>query len=98
MNYKMIDSNVLCLPVDDDAGTSSGGIVLPDQMRSKPIRAKVVAVGPGDHLEDGSRCPMTVEVGMTVILLRKSGDSVYLGGQEMIAVPEKFITMILEEN
>lgn len=97
MKYKMIDGNVLCRPIDEDAGTSHGGIILPSEMKGKPIKAKVIAVGPGDHLEDGSRCPMTVKVGMTVILLRKGGDSVYLGGEELIAIPEKYITIIISE-
>ena len=95
--YEMIDSNVLCVPIGDDANKSDGGIILPDKIRSKPIRAKIIAVGPGDHLEDGSRCPMTVEVGMVVILLAKGGDKLYIDGRELIAIPEKYITMVLSE-
>jgi chaperonin GroES len=98
MKYEMIDSNILCTPIDEGTGTSLGGIILPDKMKDRPIKVKVIAVGPGDHLEDGSRCPMVVKVGMTLILLRKSGDNIQLDGKELIIIPEKYITLILSES
>jgi len=97
MQFEMIDSNVMCLPLDDDLGTSSGGIVLPDQMKSKPVKAKVVSVGPGDHLENGSRCPMTIKVEDIVVFVKKSGDPIYINGKEYICIPEKYISFIIKE-
>ena len=40
---------------------TSGGIVLPDAAREKPQRGKVVSVGKGKMLEDGSLSKMQVK-------------------------------------
>ena len=38
----------------------SGGIIIPDTAKEKPLEAEVVAVGPGKIDEDGERYPMEV--------------------------------------
>ena len=40
---------------------TAGGIVLPDSAKEKPQRGKVISVGEGKLLEDGSRSKMQVK-------------------------------------
>src|SRR4051794_25611949 len=53
---------------------TAGGIVLPDSAKNKPQRGKVLAVGPGHQLKDGSRRPLQVKEGDTVLFTTWAGD------------------------
>ncbi len=48
---------------DEAAEKTLGGILLPEAAQTKPKRGRVMAVGPGRVLEDGSRAPMDIEAG-----------------------------------
>jgi len=63
---------------------TAGGIVLPDTAREKPQQGKVVAVGPGRVLEDGSRAKMAVKEGDTVIFSKYGGNEIKLDGEEFL--------------
>lgn len=54
---------------------TSGGIILPEAAKKKPQRGTILAVGPGKlNLKDGSRMPMTLKVGDTVLFTSWAGD------------------------
>src|SRR5271168_683835 len=53
---------------------TSGGILLPDSAKNKPQKGKVIAVGPGKLLKDGTRQPLQVEEGDTVLFTAWAGD------------------------
>ena len=53
---------------------STGGILLPDAARNKPQQGKVLAVGNGRMLKDGSRRDLQVKVGDTVLFTNWAGD------------------------
>jgi len=58
----------------ESAEKTSGGIVLPDQAKTKPHKGKVVATGPGKLLKDGTRREMQVREGDTVVFTTWAGD------------------------
>jgi chaperonin GroES len=95
--YKMIDDCVLVDPITGTGDKSDGGIALPDQMKNRPIKGIVVAVGPGMKLESGDRFPMSLKGREIVAFPRKSGDVIYLDGQEFIVIPERYILMVISE-
>ena len=45
---------------DDSEETTAGGIVLPDSAKDKPTRGKIIAIGDGKLLEDGTRAEFQV--------------------------------------
>ena len=53
---------------------TSGGILLPDTAKNKPQRGKILAVGPGKLLKDGTRRPLQVKEGDTVLFTTWAGD------------------------
>ena len=53
---------------------TSGGILLPDTAKNKPQKGKVLAVGPGRMLKDGTRRPLQVKEGDTVLFTTWAGD------------------------
>ena len=53
---------------------TTGGILLPDSAKNKPQRGKVLAVGDGRMLKDGSRRDLQVKVGDSVLFTTWAGD------------------------
>jgi chaperonin GroES len=53
---------------------TSGGIILPDAAKSKPQKGKVLAVGQGRLMKDGTRRPLQVKAGDTIIFTMWAGD------------------------
>jgi chaperonin GroES len=68
-----------------------GGIVLPDSAREKPQQGTVMAIGPGRMLETGSRGPMNVKVGDTVIYSKYGGNEIKLDGEELLILDQDSI-------
>jgi chaperonin GroES len=62
--------------------TTSGGIILPDAAREKPMQAEVVAVGEGKLLENGKRAAPDVAVGDVVLISKYAGTDVTVDGVE----------------
>ncbi len=53
---------------------TAGGILLPDSAKNKPQKGKVLAVGAGKLLKDGTRRPLQVKEGDTVLFTAWAGD------------------------
>ena len=71
--------------------TTAGGIVLPDAAKDKPQRGEVVAVGDGHTKDDGTKTPLTVKEGDTVIFSSYAGDEITIGDEEMLLLRESDI-------
>ncbi len=82
--------------VIDEPQTTLSGIVLPDSAKEKSQRGKVIAVGSGKLLDNGSREPMEVKVGDTVLFAKYGGTEVDLGGQELMILSQRDIHAVLE--
>jgi len=59
---------------EESQGKTTGGIFLPDSAKDKPQRGKVLAVGPGKMLKDGTRRPLQVKEGDSIIFTTWAGD------------------------
>ena len=76
---------------------SAGGIVLTGSAAEKSTRGKVIAVGTGRILENGSVHPMHVKVGDTVIFNEGYGvKTEKLDGEEVLILSENDILAIVE--
>lgn len=76
---------------------SAGGIVLTGSAATKSTRAKVLAVGHGRILENGTVHPMHVKVGDTVIFNDGYGVKVEkIDGEEVLIISEGDILAIVE--
>lgn len=60
----------------DEAEKTKGGIIIPDTAKEKPMRGKILAVGPGKRNDDGQLIPMDLKVGDTVLFGKWSGTEV----------------------
>jgi len=64
---------------------SPGGILIPDTAAEKPTFGKVLAVGNGKLLENGTVRPLDVKVGDKILFGKYSGTEVKLEGEEVVA-------------
>src|SRR5205807_9561147 len=79
---------------------TAGGIVLPDTAKNKPQRGKVLAVGPGKLLKDGSRRSLQVKEGDTVLFTTWAGDEFkeQRSKDEILVMREEDILAVLGEE
>jgi chaperonin GroES len=73
---------------------TAGGIVLPDSARDKPQRGEVVAIGDGHTKDDGTKTPLTVKEGDSVIFSSYAGDEIKIGDEEYLLLRESDILAI----
>jgi chaperonin GroES len=76
---------------------TAGGIVLPDSAQEKPQRGKVVSVGAGKILDDGSLGKMQVKKGNSVLFSSYAGSEVKIDGKEYLIMSESDIMAILAD-
>ena len=74
---------------------TSGGIILPDTVKEKPVEGTIVAAGPGKIADNGELVKMSVKVGDSVLYGKYSGTEVTLGGQEYLIMRESDIFAII---
>jgi chaperonin GroES len=70
-------------PVGAEEKTASG-IYLPDSANEKPQQGKVLAVGPDEITDSGTKRHSPVKVGDTVIYKKWGGNEVKLSGVEYL--------------
>jgi len=87
MAIRPLEDRLVIEPLEAEKETS-GGIVLPDTAKEKPQRGKVIAVGPGKVLEDGTLAKMSVKKGDLVLYGKYSGTEITVKGKELIIVRE----------
>ena len=75
---------------------TAGGILLPDNAKNKPQMGKVLAVGPGKMLKDGSRRGLQVKEGDQVIFTNWAGDEFKEKGGNILIMREEDILAVLE--
>ena len=81
---------------EESESITAGGIVLPDTAKDKPARGKIIAVGDGRLMKDGSRTPLQVKAGNRVLFSSYAGDTFKLGDRELLLMREEDILAIIE--
>ena len=74
---------------------TAGGILLPDSAKDKPARGKVIAVGDGRMLKNGTRAPLQVKVGDRVLFSSYAGEAFKQGDKELLLMHEEDILAII---
>jgi chaperonin GroES len=77
---------------------TAGGILLPDTAKNKPQKGKVLAVGPGKMLKDGSRRALQVKEGDTVLFTTWAGDEFKenRSGDNILLMREEDVLAVLD--
>ena len=86
--FKPLGNRVVVDPNDEEEQTRASGLVLPDTAKEKPQEGKIVAVGPGRLSDDGTRIPMEVAVGDTVVYYKYAGTEYKEDDKEYLVLRE----------
>ena len=97
MGFRPLHDRVLIRRVEAEEKTS-GGIIIPDTAKEKPMEGEVVAVGPGARGEDGKIQPMDVKAGDRVLFGKWSGTEVKLDGEDLIIMKESDIMGVIDSS
>jgi chaperonin GroES len=95
MKIRPLSDKVLVERVEAEAKTA-GGIVLPDTAKEKPQKGKIIAVGEGKRLEDGTRQPVQVKKGDLVLFTSYAGTEIKIEGKEYLIMDESDIMAVIE--
>jgi chaperonin GroES len=81
----------------EQADKSAGGVFLPDTAKEKPQEGKVLAVGSGRTLDNGTKLAMDVKAGDKIIFSKYSGSEVKIDGKEYLIVSEKDVLAVFTD-
>ncbi len=90
VTIKPLDDRIVVTRLDPETKTT-GGILLPENAKEKPTQGKVLAVGPGKLLDDGTRAKPDVAVGDTILFGKYSGTELTVDGAEVVILRENDI-------
>jgi chaperonin GroES len=76
---------------------TKGGIIIPDSAKEKPQEGKVIAVGDGKVLDNGTTVKLSVKAGDRILFGKYSGTEIKLEGEEYLIMREEDILGILEK-
>ena len=74
---------------------TKGGIVLPDAAKEKPKEGKVVFLGEGRMLKDGTRASFQVKKDDRVIFSSYAGTEIKIEGEEFLIMSEDDVLAIV---
>lgn len=92
---KPIGSYLVIQPSPREDVTKSG-IVLPDTAKEKPQEGTILAAGPGEILEDGTRKKMDVKEGDRVLYSKYSGTEFKVDGEDLLIIKAENVLAIVE--
>ena len=95
MKFRPLHDRVDGRRIDEDTRTS-GGIIIPDTAKEKPMQGEITAVGPGARDESGKLVPLDVKARDRVLFGKWSGTEVKIDGQELLIMKESDILGIIE--
>lgn len=95
MKVRPLGDKVLVKRVEAET-TTKGGIVLPDTAKEKPKRGKIVAVGAGKILPDGTKSELQVKKGDEVLFTSYAGTEIKVEAEEYLIMDESDILAIIE--
>jgi chaperonin GroES len=95
MKVRPLHDRVIVKRLEEER-TSPGGIVIPDTAAEKPVQGKIIAVGKGKILENGTVRPLDVKVGDKILFGKYGGTEVKVDGEDLLVMREEDVMAIIE--
>ena len=77
-------------------GKTKSGLVLPDMAKEKPQEGKVIAVGTGRFLDDGTVKALEIKNGDRVLYGKYAGTEVSLEGDDYLILREEDVLAVMQ--
>ena len=95
MKFRPLHDRVVVRRLEAEEKTT-GGIIIPDTAKEKPMEGEVIAVGPGARDEAGKLVPLDVKASDRILFAKWSGTEVKLDGEELLIMKESDIMGVIE--
>jgi chaperonin GroES len=95
MSVRPLSDRILVQRLEEEEKTK-GGIIIPDTAKEKPQQGKIISVGEGKLLDNGTRVKPGVKAGEIVLFGKYSGTEIKLDGQDYLILREDDIFGIIE--
>lgn len=92
---KPLEDRVLAIRFDKEE--IKGGIIIPNKLQQKATKARVVAIGPGKHTENGVLVPLTVKEDDIIVFTKWGGTEITEDGKDYLVLKESDILAIVTE-
>jgi chaperonin GroES len=92
-----LQDRVLIRRIEEEEKTS-GGIIIPDTAKEKPMQGEVIAVGPGTRGEDGKLHALDVKAGDRVLFGKWSGTEIKIDNEDFVVMKENDIMGVVEDT
>jgi len=96
VNIKPLEDRIV-VQANEAETTTASGIVIPDTAKEKPQEGTVIAVGPGRFADNGTRVPIDVNVGDTVIYSKYGGTEIKYSGEEYLVLSARDVLAVIEK-
>ena len=96
MNVRPLHDRVILQRLEEDE-QRIGGIIIPDSAKEKPQRGTVIAAGNGKSNDEGTRIPLDVKAGDTILFGKYSGQEIKLDGVEYLIMREDEILGVIAD-
>jgi chaperonin GroES len=93
MKIRPLQDRILLQRIEEEEKTA-GGIIIPDSAKEKPQEGRVIAVGKGKVLDNGSIAPLEVAEGDRVLFGKYAGTDVTLDGEDYVILREEDVLAI----
>src|SRR5665213_3067927 len=95
MKFRPLHDRVVVRRIDAEEKTS-GGIIIPDTAKEKPMEGEIIAVGPGARDVQGKIVALDVKAGDRILFGKWSGTEVKLDNEELLIMKESDIMGVIE--
>ena len=75
-------SRVIISPVEEEKTTESGIVIPETAEKERPVKGKVLSVGPGKVTDSGERIPVSVREGDMVLFKKYGPDEIEIEGEK----------------
>ena len=98
MHLRPLHDRLIVQRLDEESTQHAGTIVIPDSAKEKPQRGTVLAAGLGKSNEAGTRLPMDVKAGDTILFGKYSGQEVRVDGVEYLIIKEDDVLAVQDRG
>jgi chaperonin GroES len=79
----------------EEAGTTRGGLIIPDSAKDKPQEGEVIAVGKGKTNDEGKLFPLVLKEGDSILFGKYSGTEIKIDGEDLLIMKEEEVLGII---
>jgi chaperonin GroES len=95
MKFRPLHDRVVIRRIEE-IGKTTGGIIIPDTAKEKPMEGEIIAAGPGARNESGALVPLGVKKGDRILFGKWSGTEIKLDGEDLLIMKEEDIMGVVE--